>query len=93
MEDFSSNYEFLFPVLNVFTVDIEEYFVGISDKVNDGKSLTVKTSSLQFYLTLSNCQSCMLSHLTDANKNKVNSLVLCIFGSDLKDMKLYIRVR
>ena len=31
-------------------------------------------------------------HLTEAYQNQVN-LVLCIFGSDLKDLKLYIRVR
>ena len=30
MEDFSSNYEILFPILNTFTVDIEEYSLDVN---------------------------------------------------------------
>ena len=37
VEDFSSNYQFLTPVLKTFTIDTEEYPLGISYNVNDDK--------------------------------------------------------
>ena len=42
MEDISSNYDILLPVLNTFTFDTEEYYQDVNYKVNDGRAL--KTS-------------------------------------------------
>ena len=39
MEDFSSNYEILVTVLNTFTVDTEDYSLGIIYRVNDANAL------------------------------------------------------
>ena len=39
LEDFSSNCEILLPALNAFTVDKEEYSLGVNFRINDVKTL------------------------------------------------------
>ena len=35
VEDFSSNYDIIIPVLNLFTFDTEEYYLHVNYNVND----------------------------------------------------------
>ena len=39
MEDFSLNYDILFPVLNTFTFDTEDHGLGVNYKVNNARPL------------------------------------------------------
>ena len=83
---FSSNYDILLPILNTYTFDNDEFCLDVNCKGPE-KPL----SSLQFHLTLWDCNACMLEHLTEAYQNQVN-LVLFIFGSNSQILKLYICV-
>ena len=39
VEDFSSNYDILLPLLNTFTFDTEECCLDVNYKVNDARAL------------------------------------------------------
>ena len=80
LEDFSSNCEILLPALNAFTVDKEEYSLGVNFKINDVKTLKNLYNYCSFIWRFETAKhTCWIMYV---RLTKIR-LTLCCVSSDL----------